>query len=96
VDARLPDADQDDGVTFSSLFTAFQASAQVTVANSTGRQSYVSLWIDFDGDGFFANSEQIADGFAANTGTTTFSFVVPAAALRGYSKPLGGCSRRRS
>lgn len=83
VDARLPDADQDDGVAFSSLFTAFQASAQVTLANSTGRQSYVSLWIDFDGDGFFANSEQIADGFAANTGTTTFSFVVPAAALRG-------------
>jgi large repetitive protein len=75
VDARLPDLDQDDGVVFSSLFTSFQASTQVTVTNTTGTQSYVSLWIDFDGDGFFSSSEQIADGFAANTGTTTFSLL---------------------
>lgn len=83
VDARLSDADQDDGLVFGDLFAAFQSSAQVSVTNTSGSQAYVSLWIDFDGDGFFSPSEQLADGVGVNSGNTTFSFLVPSASKVG-------------
>ena len=83
VDARLPDADLDDGVTFSALYASFQASTQVSVTNTTGSQAYVSMWIDFNADGFFSSSEQIADGLSVGAGTTALTFLVPSSATRG-------------
>ena len=82
-DARLPNADLDDGVTFTALYAAFQANAQIDVTNTTGQQAYVSVWVDFNGDGFFANGERVADGISVNPGTTTVSFLVPVNAVPG-------------
>jgi hypothetical protein len=83
VDARLSNLDQDDGVTVGNLFKAFQSSAQIQVNNTTGNQAYVSLWIDFDRDGFYSDLEQVADALAVSTGTTTVSFLVPTNAVMG-------------
>lgn len=83
VDARLSNLDQDDGVTVGNLFKAFQSSTQIQVNNSTGDQAFVSLWIDFDGDGFFSETEKVADALAVSAGTTTVSFLVPTNAVMG-------------
>jgi hypothetical protein len=76
-DARLPNLDQDDGVTFSGLYAAFSANSRITVNNTTGDNAFVSMWIDFNGDGFFANSERIVNGLAVTQPTTTVSFTIP-------------------
>jgi hypothetical protein len=83
VDARLPDADLDDGVTFSQLYTAFQADANIEVVNSTGQQAYVSMWVDFNGDGFFSTTELVANAISVSPGLTTVSFLVPVNAAQG-------------
>ncbi|MBX3422804.1 MAG: pre-peptidase C-terminal domain-containing protein [Pirellulaceae bacterium] len=84
-DARVPNADVDDGLQIGVLNTAFQSSAQISVTNTTGRQAYASLWIDFNGDGFFSDAEKIMDAEAVGSGVTTVSFLVPATANRGNS-----------
>ncbi len=80
-DAKLPDADLDDGLIFSSgVFAAFTTDAQISVNNTTGEAAYMSLWVDFNGDGFFSASERILNAQQVTQPTTTVSFLVPAAA----------------
>ncbi len=83
-DARLDDADLDDGVVFTTgFFSGFTANAQVLVNNTTGRTAYVSLWIDFNGDGVFAPTERFLNAQAIVNPTTAFSVLVPSGAMLG-------------
>lgn len=85
-DAKLDDADADDGVTFSSsVFAAFQTDTQISVTNNTGSDAYLSLWIDFNGDGFFASSENILSAQQVTQPTTTISYLVPSSAVVGQT-----------
>ncbi|RMF39887.1 MAG: hypothetical protein D6753_12750, partial [Planctomycetota bacterium] len=85
-DAKLPDADQDDGVAFTKpLFAAFSSDATISVSNATGKTAYVSMWIDYNGDGVFANSEAVVTGLAVTQPTTTLSFLVPSSAAVGQT-----------
>lgn len=81
-DAKLVNADADDGVVFSDLFAAFQTSATVEVTNTTGSDSYLSMWVDFNGDGFFSDAERVISSQLFNS-SATVSFIVPPAALAG-------------
>ncbi len=83
-DAKLPDADVDDGVSFTSpLHAAFSSNAAIDVTNTTGQTAYVSMWIDFNRDGVFANSEAVVSGLAITQPTTSLSFLVPSSAAIG-------------
>ncbi|GIW99402.1 MAG: hypothetical protein KatS3mg111_2735 [Pirellulaceae bacterium] len=85
-DARLDDADADDGVQFTSgLFAAFSSDATISVTNTTGQTAYVSMWIDFNGDGVFATGERVAAALPVSSGQSslTLSYTVPASAQPG-------------
>ncbi len=83
-DARLNDADLDDGVTFTTgFFAGFTANAEISVTNTTGRTAYVSLWIDFNGDGVFAPTERFMNAQAVTNPVTAFSVLVPSTAMLG-------------
>ncbi len=77
-DARRDDADGgDDGATFLTLYSAFQSSVTLSVTNTTGQPAYASLWIDFDGNGIFADTERIISSQQVAPGTSTVAFTVP-------------------
>ncbi|MCA9191342.1 MAG: pre-peptidase C-terminal domain-containing protein [Planctomycetales bacterium] len=82
-DAKLPNADSDDGVTFGSFVAAFNADLTINVTNTTGNQAYLSLWVDFDGNGFFASTEALALGDAVGAGSHVLSTLVPSSAMVG-------------
>ena len=91
-DAKVPNADTDDGVTFTQLFSAFNTSFTVTVTNTTGSTAYLSYWFDYDSDGIFENTEgtqtvsliQFAIPSASSTVTLpAFTTLVPASAASG-------------
>ncbi|MCC7334890.1 MAG: pre-peptidase C-terminal domain-containing protein [Pirellulaceae bacterium] len=77
-DARRDDADiGDDGVIFSPIYAAFQTSVTLSVTNTTGQAAYASMWIDFDGNGIFADTERVASSLPVAAGTTTVAFTIP-------------------
>ncbi|MEM7475220.1 MAG: GEVED domain-containing protein [Planctomycetota bacterium] len=76
-DAKVPDGDLDDGVTFGNLITAFQGDVTIDVTNTTGETAYASVWVDFDGDGFFELRERVFGPNPVSAGSTTISFPVP-------------------
>ena len=77
-DARRDDLDSgDDGATFLPLYSSFQSSVTLSVANTTGQQAYASLWIDFDGNGIFSDTERLINSQPLAPGQTTVSFTVP-------------------
>jgi hypothetical protein len=91
-DAKLPDADNDDGVTFTQLYAAFNTSFTVTVTNTTGSTAYLSYWFDYNSDGIFQNVEgtqnvsllQFAIPPAPGAVTLpAFTTLVPASAVAG-------------
>ena len=83
-DAKVPDADEfDDGVQFSQLVAAFQASTTVTVNVPSGTSAYLSAWIDYNQDGVFSNTERIANALSVTSGSTTLSFLVSGASVNG-------------
>ena len=77
------DADED-GVTFVSDIIPGQTYTTVTV-NVQGATSGAKLdaWIDYDGDGVFESSEQIADSVDVVNGDNLIAFDVPASAVTG-------------
>ncbi len=78
-DAKLDDADNDDGLTFTDLIAAFQADVEIDVTNTTGEDAYMSLWVDFNGDGDFSQADgELVKSGVISTGQTTVSFLVPA------------------
>ncbi len=70
-DARLPNADLDDGVTFSAFYAGFAASSTINVNNSTGSTAYVKMWIDYNGDGDFATNEVVTNITINGSGNRT-------------------------
>ena len=84
-DAKLPDADLDDGFSFTSgVFAAFQTNASVSVTNTTGAGAFLSMWVDFNGDGVFTSSERMVNALPVNqSGTVRPSFLVPASSMVG-------------
>ena len=59
-DARLIDADLDDGVTWDSdIYVAFNTQIVVQTTGITPTQKgFLTAWIDFDGDGQFENNQE--------------------------------------
>ncbi|MFM8570667.1 MAG: GEVED domain-containing protein [Pirellula sp.] len=82
-DAKVPDEDQDDGVTFNSIVSGFSGSFQFTVQGVTiARPAYVGAWIDFNGNGAFDTSEKInIPGRIVNGINSPVSFNVPAGSV---------------
>lgn len=82
-DAKLIDADNDDGLVFSSLFAAFESEVTIDVQNTTGTDAYLSLWIDFNGNGDFEASEAVVRSLLVTQPTETRTFTVPSSAMAG-------------
>ncbi|MEZ6136944.1 MAG: GEVED domain-containing protein [Pirellulaceae bacterium] len=83
-DAKLDNADNDDGLVFTSgVFAAFQSNVSVSVTNTTGSAAFMSLWIDYNGDGNFESAERIFNSRPVSGATSNFSFIVPPSAVIG-------------
>jgi hypothetical protein len=82
-DARLIDADVDDGVTFSTLVTGFLGSLQLTAQGiSLSRPGFASAWIDYDADGIFEATERInITGRIVDGLNSPITFKVPGTAV---------------
>ena len=87
VGATGDDADgQDDenGVIFESAIVAGRTGLEVTVnVQNASSGAMLDAWIDFDGDGVFSESEQIADSVSVSEGDNTITFDAPEAAASG-------------
>ncbi|MCP3962133.1 MAG: DUF11 domain-containing protein [bacterium] len=81
--------DDEDGVTFTTPLLPGQAATVEVVVTDDGTAGLLNAWIDFDQDGSWEASEQIATDLAVTpvTGTQTLSvgFTVPAAATLGQT-----------
>ncbi len=88
-DARLTDADTDDGLALSgSIVQGFSSQFIVTASGaSTNGLGYLSAWVDFDGDGLFEDEERITNtaNDLLNDQTKPISFTVPGTAKTGMT-----------
>ena len=81
-------SDDEDGILFSTgaLVRGESSNVEVTITDA-GATSFLSAWIDFDGDGTWTPSEQIAADFpvapVSGTNTVNIGFAVPATAQLG-------------
>ncbi|MCG2683351.1 MAG: GEVED domain-containing protein, partial [Planctomycetales bacterium] len=78
--------DDDDGFDFSgvSLIPGRDADVSFMVANETGRQAYLSAWIDFNRDGDWSDAgEMIAGDVLVAVGLNTLTINVPDVAVDG-------------
>ena len=77
-DDAAASADSDDGVTIPTLAQGASATIPVSVTQASGNQGYLQGWIDWNGDGDFADAgEQVAtDLQSASAGTSTISVPV--------------------
>ncbi|SDZ85216.1 hypothetical protein SAMN05660964_00405 [Thiothrix caldifontis] len=67
----LNGTDDEDGVTFSSLIQGQNATIAVNVTQASANSGYLQGWIDWNGDGDFADSgEQVATNLQYGAGTT--------------------------
>jgi hypothetical protein len=75
----------DDGVSFAgvSLIASETGSLTVNVHNTTGKQAYLTAWIDFDQNGAFDVNDYIADAVTVSPGANTITFPIPADAMGG-------------
>ena len=77
----LNDQDDEDGVTTGTLIIG-QTDAMVTV-NVSGGNALLDAWVDFNRNGMWEASEQIADNVAVVNGDNSLMFDVPAMADEG-------------
>jgi hypothetical protein len=81
-DARLIDADTDDGVTIQSIIAAYTGTIVVNVQGiSTSRVGYVNAWLDVNGNGIFEEPERIPFSGRLGNGNNTVTFPVPSNAV---------------
>ncbi len=73
----------EDGIAGASSFAPGMTNAWVDVLVSA--DSYVNAWIDFNGDGTWDTSEQLATDLALTAGTNHVTFAVPATAVPGIT-----------
>ncbi len=94
----LDGIDDEDGVVpILPLVPGSTGAIDVSTVNSTGAAAFLQGWVDFNGDGDFADAgEQIAIDRQVGTGTTRINFPVPAGAVLGttisrfrYSRTAG-------
>ncbi len=95
-DARVPDGDVDDGVTFGSITAGFTGTLQLTVQGITlARPGFVSAWVDFNGNGTFESNEKInIPGRVVNGVNAPITFNVPAGTVT--TKPIAARIRLSS
>jgi hypothetical protein len=89
-DARLPDADEDNGVRIiGGLQPGFSANFEVSIYNQDDRQFYLDAWFDWNDNGVFEISESYRYGSAGTgrpivgTGSNVISVIVPSNAVLG-------------
>ncbi|MEO1618717.1 MAG: GEVED domain-containing protein, partial [Planctomycetota bacterium] len=76
--------DDEDGVTLiSPLGLGGDATFEVVTRNTSGSQSYLQGWIDFDGNQVFDANEQVFTDLALGNGTTELTVSVPTTAAVG-------------
>ncbi|XZE21695.1 GEVED domain-containing protein [Pirellulaceae bacterium SH449] len=82
-DARLPNLDDDDGVTVNQMTAAYQSNIVVNVQGaSISRIAYVHIWIDFNGNGSFEDAgEKLAVLETFTSGDFTIPVNVPPGAV---------------
>ena len=85
------DGADEDGVTMpASITVGMSGSIPVTVFNNTGANAYLTAWIDFDGNGTFADpSERITSQTIASSATArtlNVGFITPATATAGTQR----------
>jgi hypothetical protein len=87
-DARVPDGDLDDGVSFTAITAGFTGSMTLTAQGITlARPGFVSAWIDFNGNGTFDSSERInIPGRIVNGVNSPITFNVPSGTVT--NKPI--------
>ncbi|MEO2168391.1 MAG: DNRLRE domain-containing protein, partial [bacterium] len=71
-------ADDEDGVTFSTFVRGSTAGCMDIEASIGG---YLNAWLDWDGDGSFSSSEQIASDSLLSAGTNQICVSVPSSAV---------------
>lgn len=74
--------DDEDGVSWSTILMQRIGASITITASAAGK---VDGWIDYDQDGVFEATEQIANSLDVLAGSNTLAFVVPPSALGGMS-----------
>ncbi len=86
-DARLSDADSDDGLVLNGAIVQGFASQFIVTASgvSPNGSGYLSAWVDFDGDGLFEEEERITStsNDLLNNQSKPITFTVPGSAKTG-------------
>ena len=83
-DAKLPNADDDDGIVFTTnIVAAFQTNLQVSVTKPSGTNAFLSGWIDYNRNGTFDVGERVASSLPITQAVTTLSLLVPSSASLG-------------
>lgn len=91
-DARLVDADNDDGVSITSVpgsgistpTAGFATRIIVTAQGITAsRPGLLNAWIDFNGNGSFDSTEKIFNNVTLVNGANTFNITIPSSAVAG-------------
>ncbi len=86
-DARLIDADTDDGIQFqNAIVAAFRTSLIVTAQGvSAAQPGFLTAWIDYDGDGDFENNtERLFVGRSITSASTVINnLLIPSTAVTG-------------
>ncbi|MCB1275934.1 GEVED domain-containing protein [Prosthecobacter sp.] len=80
--------DDEDGVALPSMIAGQTVIIPVTITNTTGADSFLNAWIDFNNNGVLTDSgEQIATNISVPTGTTNgvtnLTVTIPATAVTG-------------
>ena len=91
-DARVVDADNDDGVSITavpgsgiSVPTAGFATRIIVTAQgiTASRPGLLNAWIDFNGNGTFDTTEKIFNNVSLVNGSNTFNITIPSSAVAG-------------
>ena len=91
-DARVVDADNDDGVSITSVpgsgistpTAGFATRIIVTAQGITAsRPGLLNAWIDFNGNGSFDSTEKIFNNVTLVNGSNTFNITIPTSAVAG-------------
>lgn len=72
--------DDEDGITFLNTLVAGQVATVRVVASVSG---FIYAWVDFNGDGDWADASENVLSTAVGAGTTLLTFAVPSAAVAG-------------
>jgi subtilisin-like proprotein convertase family protein len=78
--------DDEDGVTaITPLSPGSTGTIEVVVSTGNNAAGFLNAWIDFNGDGVFASSEQITTDLLLGAGTHTIDVAVPGSAINGVT-----------